>query len=357
MDYPNSSEWDRFLSGIPSPHLLQSSQWAELKTRHGWDVSWVIEENAQLKIGAQILFRRILPGINFAYIPKGPVYDPGQHPYPPDWSGFWTRVDQLCREHKAFFLKIEPDLWVKKEEPDGTIAYPTQLDAFSDSTQVAVQPPPGFRNSLHPIQPPRTLVIDIRGSEDQILSRMKQKTRYNIKLATKRGVIVQPSSNIELFSRMMEITGNRDDFSVHDLKYYQTAYERFNPHNECQLFFAEHQGLVLAAIMVFVYGKRAWYLYGASSNEKRELMPTYILQWEAIRWAKKRGCVEYDLWGVPDADLGQLEEEFIHRKDGLWGVYRFKRGFGGELRRAAGPWDRVYNPLLYKIYQLRTRPN
>jgi len=97
-------------------------------------------------------------------------------------------------------------------------------------------------------------------------------------------------------------------------------------------------GEALAALMVFQRGRRAWYFYGASSDEYRELMPTYLLQWEAMRWARTNGCETYDLWGVPEASEDQLEAEFPHRSDGLWGVYRFKRGFGGDLHRSHGPW-------------------
>lgn len=79
-------------------------------------------------------------------------------------------------------------------------------------------------------------------------------------------------------------------------------------------------------------------------------MPTYLLQWEALRWSAAQGCTSYDLWGVPDEDETVLEEQFEQRSDGLWGVYRFKRGFGGRLRRAAHAWDRVYQPLLYRLY-------
>jgi lipid II:glycine glycyltransferase (peptidoglycan interpeptide bridge formation enzyme) len=102
--------------------------------------------------------------------------------------------------------------------------------------------------------------------------------------------------------------------------------------------------------MVFANGLRAWYVYGASNNEERNRMPTYLLQWEAIRWAKSKGCEEYDLWGVPDENEEMLEANFESRHDGLWGVYRFKRGFGGELKRAAQALDKVYNPLLYWVY-------
>ena len=98
-------------------------------------------------------------------------------------------------------------------------------------------------------------------------------------------------------------------------------------------------------------GERAYYFYGGSSNEERNRMPTYLLQWEAMRWAKARGATHYDLWGVPDEDEETLEANFETRDDGLWGVYRFKRGFGGKLIREPDAWDRVYSPMMYKLYQ------
>lgn len=357
MNTYSYSDWENFLGQFPNHHILQTSQWAEVKKKSGWSAQWVIHQSPDLVIGAQILFRKLLPGINMAYIPKGPVCDFSKHTFPPQWLGFWTKVDQVCRKNSAFFVKIEPDIWIQSEVMDEF--------TFSQSSQEkphpvivnAVIPPKGFSSSRHSIQPQRTLIVDLQTNEDGILSRMKSKTRYNIKLALKRGVIVKTSEDIKNFAKMMEITGIRDGFGIHNQDYYQSVFQSFNSRNKCQLFNAEYEGEILASIMVFTQGDRAWYLYGASSNEKRELMPTYILQWEAIKWARKRGCVEYDLWGVPDADLLKLEENFTQRKDNLWGVYRFKRGFGGELRRAAGPWDRIYNPLLYKFYRLRTGLN
>jgi lipid II:glycine glycyltransferase (peptidoglycan interpeptide bridge formation enzyme) len=103
--------------------------------------------------------------------------------------------------------------------------------------------------------------------------------------------------------------------------------------------------------MLFILGTQAWYFYGGSSNEERNRMPTYLLQWEAMRWAKAHGATSYDLWGVPDEDEETLEGNFETRHDGLWGVYRFKRGFGGKLIREPHALDRVYSPLLYKAYQ------
>jgi peptidoglycan pentaglycine glycine transferase (the first glycine) len=211
---------------------------------------------------------------------------------------------------------------------------------------------PGLRPSPQSIQPPRTLLVDLGGDDEQILGRMKQKTRYNIRLALKKGVVVSTSSDVETFHRLMVTTGQRDVFGVHSLEYYRRAYELFYPRGECELLLAEYQGEPLAALMVFARGSRAWYIHGASSDAHRDRMPTYLLQWEAMRWARARGCTTYDLWGVPDVDEETLEANFTQYSDGLWGVYRFKRGFGGMLRRALGPWDRVYNPILYFLYVL-----
>lgn len=182
---------------------------------------------------------------------------------------------------------------------------------------------------------------------------MKQKTRYNIRLAEKKGVTVRTWDDIPAFHAMMLVTGGRDGFGVHSLEYYRRAYELFHPTGMAELLVAEFEGKPLAALMVFARGRRAWYMYGASTDEERNRMPTYLLQWEAMKWARSKGAEEYDLWGVPDEDESTLEANFETRHDGLWGVYRFKRGFGGELKHAEQARDRVFNPLLYRLYLWR----
>jgi lipid II:glycine glycyltransferase (peptidoglycan interpeptide bridge formation enzyme) len=253
-------------------------------------------------------------------------------------KGFWQEVDRVCRRARAVFLKIEPDRW----EPAG--AHSQQWPAATN---------PGFVVSPHNIQPPRTSLVDLRGSEDEILGRMKQKCRYNVRLAEKKGVTVRVWDDLAGFHRMMVETGGRDGFGVHSLEYYRRAYDLFHPGGMADLLVAEHEGQALAALMVFARGRRAWYLFGASTDRERNRMPTYLLQWQAMRWARARGCEEYDLWGVPDEDDPVLEAGFETRGDGLWGVYRFKRGFGGRVVRAAQARDRVYNKLLYRIYLWR----
>jgi peptidoglycan pentaglycine glycine transferase (the first glycine) len=324
-------EWGEFLTKNPDAHLLQTKAWGEFKAAFGWRVSRLIAG----QIGAQVLIRSVGFGFTLAYLPKGPVVPKSMDGIPNIndhvWDVLIPELDTLCKQNKAILLKVEPDV-------------------FESSDQVRTPPPRGLITSDHAIQPQRTLIVSLQGSEEEILGRMKQKTRYNIRLSLKKGVIIRSSSDVNLFHTLMEVTGQRDEFGVHSRNYYKNAYELFSPHGECELFVAEFERQPLAALMVFAHGKRAWYFYGASVNEHRDRMPNYLLQWEAMRWARKHGCLTYDLWGVPDFDLETLENSFMQRREGLWGVYRFKRGFGGELQRAVGPWDRVYQPVLYRLY-------
>jgi lipid II:glycine glycyltransferase (peptidoglycan interpeptide bridge formation enzyme) len=245
----------------------------------------------------------------------------------------WPEVDAVCKERRTIFLKVEPDLW------EGI--------SNSDYADLATA---GFQMSQKNIQPPRTLIVDLNCTEDQILARMKQKTRYNIRLAQRKGVVIYKSRDIDTFYKLMQATSERDAFGIHSKDYYHRVLDYFEPHGQCALLFAEFDGQPLAGLMVFAKGKRSWYFYGASSNELRHLMPTYLLQWEAMKWAKDIGCDEYDLWGVPDESIETLESQFLERTDDLWSVYRFKRGFGGNLRRTVNTFDRVYRPGMYQLY-------
>ncbi|MCE9644872.1 MAG: peptidoglycan bridge formation glycyltransferase FemA/FemB family protein [Chloroflexi bacterium] len=325
MPEVNLSDWNRFLESHPSAHLLQRGEWGELKRDFGWKPVRIVHDR---ETGAQILFRRLPLGLTLGYMPK-PVFSDRFSMVDPQ---FWREVDSVCKRERAVFLKIEPDVWDHE---------------FSEMPNTL------FRASPHNIQPPRTIILDIKGDEESILARMKPKCRYNIRLAEKKGVTVRAWDDITAFHEMMTVTGGRDHFGVHSMEYYQRAHQLFHPTGTCELLVAEHEGVPLASLMVFADATRAWYVYGASNDRERNRMPTYLLQWEAIRWAKARGCQEYDLWGVPDENEQGLEAGFETRHDGLWGVYRFKRGFGGTLKRAAQALDRIYMPLFYKLYLWR----
>lgn len=316
----NLKDWNEFINKHPNTHILQSGAWGELKSSFGWKAVRIISGDC----GAQVLFRKLPGGFTIAYVPKGPV---GLA------SSLFSELDQICREERAIFLKVEPDIW----EPDKAILL---VEAA------------GWKKTK-PIQPQRTALVSLEGSEEEILERMKQKTRYNIRLAGKKEIVVRLSNDIEAFHKMTEITGKRDGFGVHKVSYYQKALDLFRPSGAVELLMAYYAERPIAGLVVFAQGNTAWYMFGASTDEERNRMPTYLIQWEAMKWAKNRGCNVYDLWGIPDTDEENLEEEFLkkHSHEGLWGVYRFKRGFGGDVLRSVGAWDRIYYPGIYKLYQ------
>jgi peptidoglycan pentaglycine glycine transferase (the first glycine) len=320
----SGNDWNLFIaSRHPNAHLLQTASWGALKSAFGWRVETLQTEDA----GSLVLFRPLPLGFSVGYLPRGPV------PSTPEaLAVLLPAIDRLCQSRRAAFLSVEPD-W-----DDG--------DGPRESLQRS-----GFHPGARTIQPPRTILVDLQGSEDELLARMKPKTRYNIRLAARHEVAITSSGDIAAFARLMDATGLRDSFAVHSEKYYRAAYAAFRPHQTVELFLAHYRGEPVSGLMAFAQGKRAWYLYGASSNLHREVMAPYLLQWEAMRWARSLGCVEYDLWGIPDAEEEALEAQFADRQDGLWGVYRFKRGFGGRVWRSVGTWDRVYHAPLYRMYR------
>jgi lipid II:glycine glycyltransferase (peptidoglycan interpeptide bridge formation enzyme) len=321
--------WDGLVAAAPDGHVLQSWAWGELKAHFGWRTQRLAVGSA----GAQVLYRSLPAGLGtIAYVPRGPFAGLS------DLPALGLLLDQirpLARQQRAICLKIEPNL-----EDDDALAERLQALRFLPSPQT--------------VQPRRTILVSLDAEPEALLKRMKQKTRYNVRLAGRRGVTVRHGHEEDLpaFYRLMETTAQRDGFGIHSEAYYTLAHRLFVPSGQGCLLLAEDKGQLLAGLVAFALGDTACYMYGASANKGRKLMPTYLLQWEAMLWAREQGCRFYDLWGVPDEDGATLEAQFTERSDGLWGVYRFKRGFGGRLVRTAGAWDLVYAPLRYRLYTL-----
>jgi peptidoglycan pentaglycine glycine transferase (the first glycine) len=172
---------------------------------------------------------------------------------------------------------------------------------------------------------------------------MKQKTRYNVRLAARRGVTVREGTTADLkaFYELYAETAQRDGFLIRTPEYYQDAWGDFLEDGLAHLLLAEAEGDVLAGLILFIYGPAAWYMYGASSSRHRQYMPNNLLQWEAMRRAKEAGCTLYDLWGAPN----RLDES-----DPMWGVVRFKLGLGGQVARGLGAWDYAGSRVFYWLY-------
>lgn len=342
ITHPDPDAWDAFVAAR-NGHILQTARWGALKAAFGWRAQTVaLEDGGRIRAGALVLYRPLPLGAGtIAYIPRGPVVDWADEATA---SALLGAIDAAARRRGAVLLKVEPD----------------ERDTPQMRERLARL---GLRESVQTVQPPRTILLDIEGEpgsleadDDEVLMGMSGSCRRKVRIAYRKGVEVRQGSaaDVAAFSRLADETGERNEFGVHSEAYYRKAFELFAPEHAA-LLMASYQGRDVAGLFAFAYGKAAWYFYGASSGEERHRMPTYALQWEAINWARGKGCTVYDMWGIPDADEAQLEAQFQARQDGLWGVYGFKRGFGGEVVRAVGAWDRIYRPLLYRAYETAVR--
>jgi lipid II:glycine glycyltransferase (peptidoglycan interpeptide bridge formation enzyme) len=270
------------------------------------------------------------------YAPRGPLLD---------WSDaeLASRVmrdlGSFAKREGAIFIKIDPDLplgWgVTGEETAQDNPFGLEIQKKLTSQ--------GWVFSGEQIQFRNTVSVDLDADEEDLLMRMKSKTRYNIRLAEKRGVRIRNGStaDIDLLNAIYAHTAVRDDFLIRNKAYYQAVWQTFFEAGLAEPLIAEVDNQPVGGVILFRFGGRAWYFYGMSLDEHREKMFNYALQWEAMRRAKASGCHSYDLWGAPD--------EF-NDEDPLWGVYRFKDGFGGQVVRTLGAYDFAVRPLLYRLY-------
>ena len=324
--------WDDFITRHPEGHFLQSWGWGELKAGANWQpLRLALWERRKEKIvaAAQVL-RRTSAYIptrlgHLAYIPKGPVLD--WTASTPDGTPlarlFLRKLHKHMRNLGALALQIVPNLDADTPASHAALAYLKELGLGATPA----------------VQPLRTITLDLQPDEETLLARMKEKWRYNIRLAARKGVEVRVAQTLEELNAwyaLLQTTGERDQFGIHTLAYYQRAWEIFLPRQQARLFLAYADQELLAGIFVSLLGQQAIYLYGASSNARRNLMPNYLLQWEAIRWAKQSGARTYDLWGIPATDDANEE---------MAGVYRFKSGWGGRIVSFMGNYESVYHPL------------
>ncbi|MDR0584122.1 MAG: peptidoglycan bridge formation glycyltransferase FemA/FemB family protein [Treponema sp.] len=317
--------------------FLQSAMWGVFKSRFGWvSRAFLVDWAGAGERSLLVLFRRFARGLSMAYVPWGPELPAGFSPAEGRQTRVLAGLAQKLREflpRDTAFIRFDPPWYC--EEGTGGIAPP---------------PGPPLKRAAADIQPPDTVLLDLKPSPREMLAAMKAKWRYNIGLAEKRGVTVsRPGdiSGLEVFYRLLTATARRDGIAVHSLAYYRSLFEVCRdaagdrPAPEPRVYTAEHDGDPLAAAVVLCRGTQATYLYGASADIKRNLMAPYALQWQAIQDAKASGCETYDLFGIPPA--GDPSHPMA-------GLYRFKTGFGGTIIHRSGSWDYPYKPLLRAFF-------
>lgn len=318
------TDWNAAVAALTHPHVLQSWEWGEFKSRHGWHPArYLWHDGDRPCAAASVLTRRLghWPA-SVMYVPKGPVLHYGD-------EGLLERVladlEETARRARALFIKIDPD--VRAEE---TAVVETLRRRGWASSREQVQ----FRN---------TVLVDLTRTPEEMLAAMHPKTRYNVRLAERKGVAVREGilADLPLLHQMYAETAARDGFVIRPETYYHDAWGTFIESGLAQPLIADVMGEPVAMVIIFRFTDRAWYMYGASRSIHRDKMPNHLLQWKAMQWARAQGCTVYDMWGAPDE---------LNESDPLWGVYRFKEGFGGEFVKHIGAWDFPVSRLGYWLY-------
>ncbi len=319
----DAERWDEGVRALDG-HLLQSWRWGTFKSQHGWEVERVQAGNRSTAM-AQILFQRRGP-LSIGYIPRGPVFRAG------DEDGVRTlfaRIDWVCKARRALYLIVEPD-------------HPLP---FRGSFKAS-----GFVKGPEHIQPNRTVKVPLLDDLD-LLGQMHQKTRYSVRLADRRGVVIERTvpdpESVHAFYELLRDTSSRNEFGIHDENYYVDFLHNFG--DDATLMFAIVDGVRAAGLIAARFGGEAIYMYGGSSTKHRAHGAAFRLQFEAMRWAREAGCVRYDLWGIPTDDPSTGDEKGARvagtRGDDWRGLYKFKIGFGGDILSYPSTLERRYHPV------------
>ncbi|MFY9175076.1 MAG: peptidoglycan bridge formation glycyltransferase FemA/FemB family protein [Peptococcia bacterium] len=323
--------FNSYVSQAPKGHILQSYEWGEIKGRGEWEpLRLLIEDEKGIPQAALSILKRKIPIIKktIFYAPRGPVGDINNEPL---MDFLFAAAQKIGRQHGAIFLKIDPDVTADNKD---FREYLRSRGFQASSTEE------GFEG----IQPRFVFRLDITPDEESLLSNFHQKTRYNVRLANRKGVKIKEDCSkdeLPVFYEILKETTERDKFLVRPYQYFSLLWDYLTPPGYLKLFMAYYQGKPIAGTIAFLYGDKAWYIYGASSNSHRNVMPNYLLQWTMIKWAKDNNCTMYDFRGVP----GDVPEDHP-----LYGLVRFKKGFNGEYTEFVGEYDLVFSPLFYQLW-------
>ncbi|MCI0712280.1 MAG: peptidoglycan bridge formation glycyltransferase FemA/FemB family protein [Chloroflexi bacterium] len=344
--------WNDLIKSFATAHILQSWEWGAFKQRTtGWTPErWIYRDENDVAVAAVSLLTRTAGPFSVIYAPKGPLFAEYGSPHTIEVI---ADLAKLARQRRAIWLKIDPDIiagrGIPKDAPHTDADRPDRPDNFGHKLINYLKnndwrfsdDQPQFRNTFY---------LDLTASEDDILTGMNQSTRRKIRQAENKGVTVRPAQNETDLKKLYDIydlTSERQDFIIRPEDYYLDLWSSFQKAELAHILIAEVEGQIVGGVVLFHFGERVWYFYGMSTNQYRDHNPNHALQWEAIRRAKAQGYKLYDWWGAPD--------EF-HEGDPMWGVYRFKDGFGGEVIRHIGAWDYVpFSPLYFAYTQIIPR--
>lgn len=320
----NLTEFDQFNETHPYGHFLQSREWAAVKPSWKQEVLVSRDSTGQIKGVMSVLIRKLpLFGKSLMYAARGPVCDPHDKATLAD---LLAQAKELAKQHKCYVLKADPQVLIADSEYEKNLLDLGCKISRSHENYAGLQPRFVFR-------------LNIEGkTEEELINSFHHKTRYNIRLAGRKGVEIRMGTveDVKIFHDLITVTGIRDGFIVRTKEYYEEVLRAMG--DNARLYMAYHEGQCIAATIAICYGDKCWYLYGASANEHRNLMPNYLLQWSMIQWAVERGCRIYDFRGVP----GDLSED-----NPMIGLYKFKVGFNGDYTEFVGMVECIYDKTVY----------
>ena len=326
----NKDAYSNFLKSHDRCNFQQSIEWGKVKESWRNEVFLAEDENGNIIGTVSVLIRKIPLFGNMMYSSRGPVCDIHDKRVIKQLT---DGLKELAKKEKAFVLKMEPD--IKSDDKEFRII----------AEDIGFKIKDNAKNFADEIQPRYVFRLNLKDkTEEQIFEEFHQKTRYNIRLASKKGVQVKEGSKDDLkdFHSIMVETGKRDGFMIRPLSYFEKMYDELAPEH-MKLLMAYYDGQAIAGIIIIMYGNKSWYLYGASSNSHRNLMPNYLLQWEGIKQAIANGHDMYDFRGVS----GVVDE--THPQ---YGLYRFKKGFGAEFTEFIGELYIPFKPITYRLYKI-----
>jgi peptidoglycan pentaglycine glycine transferase (the first glycine) len=333
--------WNAALAALPTAHVLQTWEWGQFKARHGWTPRYLLwqDEAGQPAAAALVLSRQVGPW-PILYVPRGPALDYSRSPTLESVLG---ELENLARSEHALFVKIDPGVECAREARNASRQYAPRSDTLESNEIADLLTHRHWLESREQIQFRNTMTIDLGQDEETLLAAMHSKTRYNIRLAVRKGVQVRQGGmdDLDILYAMYNETAHRDGFIIRSSEYYRDAWGSFVEAGLGQPLIAEVEGQPVAGLILFRFANCAYYFYGMSRDLHRDKMPNHLLQWEAMRWARAAGCATYDLWGAPDT---------LDESEPMHGVYRFKQGFGACFVSQLGAWDYTSSRPLYWLY-------
>ncbi|HEY0752750.1 MAG TPA: peptidoglycan bridge formation glycyltransferase FemA/FemB family protein [Ktedonobacteraceae bacterium] len=341
QEITDKEQWNNFLLSQPRAHLLQSYEWGELNRYLGGQIYRLgaLDQSGRMS-GAMLLTLTPVAGkrvpLNWLYSSRGPTV---ANPDSPALAALIEHAQKvLGRKHHAVALRLEPNIADDDPAMENWLALYRAL---------------GFQTNPYAVHGRRSWVLDIRPTAEELLAKFKMTWRQNVRSAERKGVIIREAkgpADFDAYYDLLKLTSERDAFFIHGKDYHQEILHQFADKGDVVLYLAEHEGEAIAAKMLIRFGDWCWDMFGATSNNKRNLKPAYLLQYRCFQWAQARGCSYFDFRTIP---------EVLEPGEEMWGVYEYKKGFGGFSRLNIPTQDYIYHPLIYSLWRrsVETRRN